>query len=72
MRSSIAVAFMLGLLVAPIAGAQLRRGGYVGRQAQYATRQDFDGSFQFCRIVSCQAPYGYAVCVNVLLYAMSH
>jgi len=72
MRSSIAVAFMLGLLVAPIAGVQLRRGGYFGRQAQYATRQDFDGSFQFCRIVFRRAPYGSAVCVNVLLYAMSH
>jgi hypothetical protein len=58
MRSRIAVAFMLGLLVAPIAGAQFRRGGYFGRQAQYAKRGDFDGSFQFCRIVFRRAPYG--------------
>jgi hypothetical protein len=58
MRGRIAVAFMLGLLVAPIADAQFRRGGYFRRQAQYATRQDFDGSFQFCRIVFRRAPYG--------------
>ena len=58
MRSRIAVAFMLGLLIAPIAGAQFRRGGYFGRQAQFATRGDFDGSFQFCRIVFRRAPYG--------------
>ena len=57
MRSRIAVAFMLALLVAPIAGAQFRR-GYRGRQVQYATRQDFDGSFQFCRIVFRRAPFG--------------
>jgi hypothetical protein len=40
MRSRIAVAFTLGLLVAPIAGAQFRRGGYFGRQAQYAAPRD--------------------------------
>lgn len=52
---------MLALLIASIAGAQLRRGGrgaYVNWSLQYATRQDFDGSFQFCRIVFRRAPNG--------------
>ena len=61
MRGRIAVAIVLGVLIASIAGAQLRRverGGYVGRALQYATRQDFDGSFQFCRGVFRQAANG--------------
>src|SRR6185436_7488464 len=51
MRGPTAVAFLLGILIASIVGAQLRRerGGYVTRSPQFATRQDFDGSFQFCR-----------------------
>ena len=57
MRSRIAVAFMLGLLVVPLAGAQFRRGGYFGRQAQYASRQDFDGPFSFAGVFR-RAPYG--------------
>ena len=62
MRGRIAVAFMLAALTASIAGAQFRRGGrrggYVNRPPQFATRQDFDGSFQFCRGVFRQATNG--------------
>ena len=58
MRGRIAVAFMLAILVGLIAGAQFRSGGYRGRPAEYATRGDFDGSFQFCRIVFRRAPFG--------------
>ena len=58
MRGRIAVACALALLIASIAGAQFRgRRGY-GRTLQYAAPQDFDGSFQFCRIVYRQAAYG--------------
>jgi len=61
MRGRIAVASLLGLLIASIAGAQLRRGepgGYATRSLRYATRQDFDGSFQFCRGVFRSSPNG--------------
>jgi uncharacterized protein DUF4159 len=60
MRGRIAVAFLLGILVAAIAGAQLRRegGGYLTRSLRYAARQDFDGSFQFCRGVFRSAANG--------------
>lgn len=50
-----AVAAALIVLAASVAGAQLRqrgrgpRGG--GREARFATPEDFDGSFQFCRVV---------------------
>jgi hypothetical protein len=58
MRGRVAVAFALALLIASIAGAQFRgRRGY-GRSLQYATPQDFDGSFQFCRIVYRMASNG--------------
>ena len=56
MQGPIAVACALALLIASIAGAQFR--GRRGRTLQYATLQDFDGSFQFCRIVYRQAVYG--------------
>ncbi len=39
------------LLAASVATAQFRRGGRGGRNAQFATIDDFDGSFQFCRVV---------------------
>jgi hypothetical protein len=61
MRMRIAVAFALGLLVASVAGAQLRqrgRYGYSRPALRYATMEDFDGSFQFCRIVFRGAPDG--------------
>jgi hypothetical protein len=58
MRGRIVVAFVLAILVGSIAGAQFRRGRYRSRPAAYATRGDFDGSFQFCRIVFRRAPLG--------------
>jgi hypothetical protein len=61
MRARIVVAATVALLVATIAGAQFRRGGradYTSRELRYATLDDFDGSFQFCRIVFRQAAYG--------------
>lgn len=40
------------LAVATVAGAQYRRGNRgVGRQAEFATVDDYDGTFQFCRAV---------------------
>src|SRR6187399_824525 len=60
MRGPTAVAFLLAILIASIAGAQLRRegGGYGRRSLRYAARQDFDGSFQFCRGVFRSAANG--------------
>jgi hypothetical protein len=62
MRVRVAVAFALALLVASVAAAQLRqRGGgrfYPQRALRYAAPEDFDGSFQFCRIVFRMAPDG--------------
>jgi hypothetical protein len=63
MRVRIAVAVALALLVASMAAAQLRqrgggRYGYSPRALHYATPDDFDGSFQFCRIVFRQSPDG--------------
>jgi Domain of unknown function (DUF4159) len=50
-------------VAASVAGAQFqRRGGrggfYSFRGARFATMEDFDGSFQFCRIVYTEAPDG--------------
>ena len=55
-----AVALALALLIASVAAAQLRqrgggRYGYSPRALRYATVDDFDGSFQFCRIVFRQS-----------------
>ena len=58
MRGRVALACALAVLIASIASAQFRgRRGY-GRSLQYATAEDFDGSFQFCRIVYRQASNG--------------
>jgi hypothetical protein len=61
MRLRIAVAFALALLIASVAAAQFRqrgRGGFGQRALHYATTEDFDGSFQFCRVVFRQASDG--------------
>ena len=39
------------LLAASVSAAQFRRGGRGGRNASFATIEDYDGSFQFCRVV---------------------
>jgi hypothetical protein len=40
------------LLAASVSAAQFRRGGRGGgRNAQFATLEDYDGTFQFCRVV---------------------
>jgi hypothetical protein len=61
MRMRIAVALAVALLVASAAAAQLRQRGRYGfsqRPLRYAETEDFDGTFQFCRIVFRQAPDG--------------
>jgi hypothetical protein len=61
MRRRLAVTALL-LLIAVTAAAQRPRGNRNGfasaRQLRYATLDDFDGSFQFCRVVFNQSPYG--------------
>jgi len=52
---------VVALLVAAIgwAGLQRRRGGFGGRGVgRFATIGDFDGSFQFCRLVVRESPQG--------------
>jgi len=59
MRRTVIVALLL-VLVAAAAAAQ-RRGGrndYFARELRYATLDDFDGSFQFCRVVFNQSRFG--------------
>jgi hypothetical protein len=57
MRGRIVTAVIIALLIGSVAGAQFRR-GYSSRERRYATMDDFDGSFQFCRIVFRQAANG--------------
>jgi len=53
------VAIALIVLVAAVAAAQRGpRGGFARRPLAYATVDDFDGSFQFCRVVFRQAANG--------------
>src|SRR3954468_20266440 len=53
------VAIALIVLVAAVAAAQRGpRGGFARRPLAYATVEDFDGSFQFCRVVFRQASNG--------------
>jgi hypothetical protein len=47
----VAAATVALLLAASVAGAQFRRGGFFGRQPRLATVDDYDGTFQFCRVV---------------------
>src|SRR5262245_13382605 len=62
MRRVIAAGSVLLLLVGALAGAQVRRQNprqdYGYRQLRYATLDDFDGSFQFCRVVFRRASNG--------------
>ena len=54
MRRRIVVLIVLGALVAAVAAAQFRqrgRQGFSQRADRYATLEDFDGTFQFCRVV---------------------
>jgi hypothetical protein len=57
MRARPTIACIAALLVASAAAAQFRRGGYY-RSPRYAQMDDFDGAFQFCRIVFRQAANG--------------
>jgi hypothetical protein len=56
MRMRIALACVLVLLVATMAAAQFGRYRY--RRLNYAKVEDFDGSFQFCRVEFRMAPDG--------------
>ena len=61
MRRVVSVACAVVLLVAVAASAQIRRRvprDRHSRQFRYATLEDFDGSFQFCRVVFRRAPNG--------------
>jgi len=63
MRWRITVTVVLLAVAASVAAAQFqRRGGrggfYSFRGARFATADDFDGSFQFCRIAYTEAPDG--------------
>jgi hypothetical protein len=51
-------AVLIALIAAAGASAQRGRRGYSRRPLSYATRDDFDGTFQFCRIVFRRAPDG--------------
>src|SRR4249920_570078 len=61
MRKRALATLVLVLVVASLAAAQRggRRGGGFGQRSyDYATLDDFDGSFQFCRVVFRQASNG--------------
>jgi hypothetical protein len=61
MRTRTIAAVLLALvLVASVATAQFRgrRGGFGGRAPRFATLEDFDGGFQFCRLVVRESPNG--------------
>ena len=65
MRWRVATTIVLVAVAVSVAAAQLPRGGrgragggFYGRPLRYATLDDFDGTFQFCRIVTNFAPDG--------------
>src|SRR5947207_9748725 len=62
MRRRIVWMVAWGALVASVAVAQLRqrdgRRGFSQREERFATIADFDGTFQFCRVVFRQASNG--------------
>lgn len=60
MQRRIALGVVIALLLVTAALAQRggRRGVAPQRQYRYATAEDFDGSFQFCRIVFRESNYG--------------
>src|SRR6476620_7828209 len=57
------------LLAASVSAGQFRgrggRQGFNGRAPSYATRQDFDGGYQFCRLVFRNGPNGDGAGWNV-------
>jgi hypothetical protein len=60
-RLTVAVTLAFVLAVAAAATAQFRQRGFRGyaqRPTRYASIDDFDGSFQFCRVVFRLSPYG--------------
>ena len=62
MRIRFVVASGLALMMVAAVGAQFRRGtrgDYAQRPLRYATMADFDGGFQFCRVVFRQSLDGY-------------
>ena len=63
MRSRAAAAIVLLVLVAAVATAQRgggrRRGSFLNQRIPYATLDDFDGSFQFCRVAFRRSSNGY-------------
>src|SRR3954468_19673405 len=59
MRGRLAITLVLLPLVATAGRARARRGGRGwGGQVRYAAPEDFDGGFQFCRVVFNMAPNG--------------
>ena len=65
MRWRLATTVVLVSLAVSVAAAQFQRGGRARRRwllsgdaVRYATLEDFDGTFQFCRIVFSRAPNG--------------
>jgi hypothetical protein len=65
MRWRVATTIVLAAVAVSVAAAQFQRGGrgrggggFYGRALRYATLEDFDGTFQFCRIVTNFAPDG--------------
>jgi hypothetical protein len=61
-RRTVALTLAAVLLVASVGAAQFRgrggRQGFNGRPLQYAKLDDFDGGFQFCRLVFRNGPNG--------------
>src|SRR3954452_20701101 len=53
------------LLVAAAAAAQFGQGRFFGQRAVFASPNDFDGGFQFCRLVFRQASNGDGAGWNV-------
>ena len=61
-RRTVAIMLAALLLVASVGAAQFRgrggRQGFNGRALEYAKLEDFDGGFQFCRLVFRNGPNG--------------
>jgi len=61
-RRTVAITLAAILLLASAGAAQFRgrggRQGFNGRALRYATLEDFDGGFQFCRLVFRSSPQG--------------
>ena len=59
MRWRVGATLALLMIALSVGAAQFQGGGfYTNRAMRYATLDDFDGSFQFCRIVYNPNPYG--------------